>query len=330
MTFFCKPTPLPPTVKILQVAVSSTHYIALSADKVVFTWGEGKRGQLGHPHAPMWLQDPTPVQDLADRSIAAVAAGDGFSVFLSHSGILMTCGDGTFGCLGHSDWNNTTSPKLIEKLLNEEVKKVVCGDHHTMALTSSGDVYIWGRGDCGRLGTGQEQDLCEPAKLKLAENLTVKSLHCGPDSSAFITENGVVHAWGSNIYNKLGLTYSFFQTVGLKAKIEEKILVPQIVKTLRSWKIVELSLSTNHSAALTECGRVVTMGSNVEGQTGHHYAYPSVVADVEDKVAMSVTSGPTYTVMTSVENALYFWGTKYLNPESKVRIQYQTTFIIRT
>jgi len=42
-----------------------------------------------------------------------VGAGDGFSVFVSGSGMLMTCGDGSFGCLGHSDWNNLSKPKLI-------------------------------------------------------------------------------------------------------------------------------------------------------------------------------------------------------------------------
>ena len=44
-----------------------------------------------------------------------VGAGDGFSVFVTDSGMVMTCGDGTFGCLGHGDWNNVTKPKLIGK-----------------------------------------------------------------------------------------------------------------------------------------------------------------------------------------------------------------------
>ena len=37
---------------------------------------------------------------LKAKSITKVGAGDGFSVFASDNGILMTCGDGTLGCLG--------------------------------------------------------------------------------------------------------------------------------------------------------------------------------------------------------------------------------------
>ncbi len=35
----------------------------------------------------------------------------------SDNGIVMTCGDGSFGALGHGDWNSVARPKLIEQLL---------------------------------------------------------------------------------------------------------------------------------------------------------------------------------------------------------------------
>jgi len=40
-----------------------------------------------------------------------------FTVFSSDNGIVMTCGDGSFGCLGHGDWLDTVRPRLIEALL---------------------------------------------------------------------------------------------------------------------------------------------------------------------------------------------------------------------
>ena len=42
------PVPLPPRSRIQQVAVSNTHIVVLTAEGLVFTWGEGKKGQLGH------------------------------------------------------------------------------------------------------------------------------------------------------------------------------------------------------------------------------------------------------------------------------------------
>lgn len=80
---------------------------------LVYTWGEGKKGQLGHESLEQWRGYPTAVEALKEKGITRVVAGDGFSVFASDNGIVMTCGDGTFGCLGHGDWNSSSKPKLI-------------------------------------------------------------------------------------------------------------------------------------------------------------------------------------------------------------------------
>ena len=64
-----------------QVSVSNTHIIALASDHLVFTWGEGRRGQLGHGEVESWRSRPHCVEALKAKSIRRVAAGDGFSVF---------------------------------------------------------------------------------------------------------------------------------------------------------------------------------------------------------------------------------------------------------
>ena len=47
-----------------------------------------------------------------------VAAGDGFSVFASDSGAVLTCGDGAAGCLGHGDYSHCVRPRLVGKALH--------------------------------------------------------------------------------------------------------------------------------------------------------------------------------------------------------------------
>ena len=84
----------------LQVSVSTSHIVALTSDLLVFTWGDGRRGQLGHGELETWRSRPEAVESLKTKSITKVGAGDGFSVFASDNGIVMTCGDGTLGCLG--------------------------------------------------------------------------------------------------------------------------------------------------------------------------------------------------------------------------------------
>ncbi len=64
-----------------QVSVSNTHIVALTSDLLVFTWGEGRRGQLGHGEVESWRSRPCCVEALKTKSITHVGAGDGFSVF---------------------------------------------------------------------------------------------------------------------------------------------------------------------------------------------------------------------------------------------------------
>lgn len=86
------------------------------AEPLVFTWGAGERGELGHGELVPWIGQPRCLDALKGKNVRCVAAGDGFSVFVSDSGMIMTCGDGTFGCLGHGDWNNALKPRLVGKM----------------------------------------------------------------------------------------------------------------------------------------------------------------------------------------------------------------------
>ncbi|KAK8731098.1 hypothetical protein OTU49_007797, partial [Cherax quadricarinatus] len=102
---------------------------------------------------------PTVVESLKGKAITRVCAGDGFSIFASDNGIVMTCGEGTTGCLGHGDWNTSVKPKLIERLLAVDVGAISCGSQHVVVVAAEGAVMTWGCGEGGRLGTGQEDDL---------------------------------------------------------------------------------------------------------------------------------------------------------------------------
>ena len=93
-----------------------------------------------------WRSRPTCVEALKGKAITRVAAGNGFSVFSSDNGIVMTCGDGSFGALGHGDWNSSARPMLIEQLLSVDVVGVGAGTEHVVVVGGQGDVYAWGRG----------------------------------------------------------------------------------------------------------------------------------------------------------------------------------------
>lgn len=63
------------------------------------------------------------------------------------------------GALGHGDKQHQFYPKKVDffEKNNIKVKKLSAGLYHTVALTTEGDVYSWGRGLYGVLGNASNQ-----------------------------------------------------------------------------------------------------------------------------------------------------------------------------
>lgn len=74
---------------------------------------------------------------------------------------------------------------------------MACGLLHS-ALVVDGKVWIWGKGDGGRLGFGDERSVFEP---ELNPNLdAVRMLALGGVHSAMLTRNGEVFAcWNTKM-----------------------------------------------------------------------------------------------------------------------------------
>ena len=49
-------------------------------------------------------------------------------------------------------------PEMIQELLTHDVQVLECGESHVVMLNHDGMVFVWGSGDCGRLGTGSGDD----------------------------------------------------------------------------------------------------------------------------------------------------------------------------
>ena len=307
------PVPLPPRSRIQQVAVSNTHIVVLTAEGLVFTWGEGKKGQLGHGELEAWRSRPLCVEALKGKSITRVGAGDGFSVFSSDNGIVMTCGDGSFGALGHGDWNSSARPLLIEQLLSVDVVDVGCGAEHVVVVGGRGDVYSWGRGQAGRLGLNSEEDQCSPREVELnTEEIYITNVECGTDGTMFISHEGHLYACGSNQHNKLGLNE---QRGWILSGEVNQALLPTRVKSVKQ-KMISVSLGADHTACLSEDGQLTTFGRNSEGQLGRGHAragsssMPGSVRGMSGRVVCMVECGATFTVCATLDNVLHFWGTR--------------------
>ncbi|XP_029199657.2 uncharacterized protein LOC114964483 isoform X1 [Acropora millepora] len=312
------PVEIPAKGQLREISVGNSHVAMVTMEHAVFTWGSNSCGQLGHGDCNR-RDKPIQVEALQSKSILRVCCGGDFTVFVTDNGIVMTCGMGEQGCLGHGDWSNSSKPKLIEALLSFDVTCVSCGPAHVAVVTSDGIVFTWGCGNDGRLGHGDEDNQCLPTEVvAIDDTVSIKQVKCGFDGTMFLTDTGALLACGSNANNKLGLNNRQGFLVQMKNLLNKVQVdgknVPTAVKVLSKHRVLDVSLGANHSAALVEPGLVYTFGDNQMGQLACGNCkprdVPAIVKALEDKTTAMVFCGDGFTVAGTNENDLFFWGTR--------------------
>lgn len=59
---------------------------------------------------------------------------------------------------------------------------------------------------------------CEPTAVVLPAEERPVSVHCGADCTAVVTTKSLVYVCGRNTHNKLGISYSMFQSIGIQVR----------------------------------------------------------------------------------------------------------------
>lgn len=80
----------------------------------------------------------------------------------------------------------------------QDIVKINAGNEHSLALTKTGDMYIWGSG--ALTGFEDVENKYVPTKHKFFKNrgLKISKVACGGLHSCVITTDGNLYTWGSN------------------------------------------------------------------------------------------------------------------------------------
>ncbi|VVB17538.1 unnamed protein product [Arabis nemorensis] len=173
-------------------------------------------------------------------------------------------------------------------------------------LTIDGDLWIWGKGDGGRLGFGQEDSVFAPKLNPLFEEHSIRCVALGGLHSVALTHQGDVFTWG----------YGGFGALGHSVYTRE--LVPRRVDGSWDCKISAIATSGTHTAAITESGDLYMWGRE-EGDgrlglgpgrgpnEGGGLSVPSKVKALKVPLA-SVSCGGFFTMALTQEGQLWNWG----------------------
>nr|VDD52478.1 unnamed protein product [Brassica oleracea] len=245
-----------------QVAAGLHFTVFLSREGRVFTCGSNTHGQLGHgdtldspiPRAVEFFQSVGPV--------VQIAAGPSYVLAVTQDGSVYSFGSGSSFCLGHGEQQDEHQPRVIQafKRKGVHILRVSAGDEHAVALDSNGRVYTWGKGYCGALGHGDENDKITPQVLVSLNNCLVVQVCARKRKTFVLVEGGVLYGFGWMGFGSLG-----FPDRG----VSDKVLRPRVLESLKPHRVSQVSTGLYHTIVVTQTGRIFGFGDNERAQFGH-------------------------------------------------------------
>ncbi|KNC50223.1 UVB-resistance protein UVR8 [Thecamonas trahens ATCC 50062] len=290
---------------------------AHSAGRVA-AFGFSMYGQCG-TGATSSIRSPRLLAALDGVCIAAVTAGEYHSAALSADGAVYTWGKGDDGQLGLGATGQAVLPTQVVALDGIRIASVSAGGAHTVALDAAGNVFAWGRGSSGQLGTGGTGSECSPVAVSFVDVLDagerIVDIAAGSDFTLFLTSAGGVLATGSGMYGRLGTGSTL------------SALSPVRLAKLDGASITHVAAGTHCGMALSQStGAVYAWGFGKLSPTpmdqlmdlgitavaaGQYHGAASALALVQPLPQLSfvdVAAGDDHTLALAADGSLYSWG----------------------
>lgn len=244
-----------PAVTLLfsKIACGGMHSAAIDLTGHVWCWGRADSGQTGSgkwvfSHFP-GLAYPKKIENVS--GIIDVCCGGFHTTVLAENGRAMAMGKEDFGVLGTGIANSkqmkqgTETLTDIAALTDEKIVGISCGGWHSMFWTEDGKLYSCGKGEYGRLGLGNEENIPSPTLVTFEDpSVRVQSASCGGSHSLILTTDGRVFAVGRSDDGRLGLG----------SDLKPKIMTPYLVTpdTNVAFTVVQVVAGGAHSLVLVQ------------------------------------------------------------------------------
>jgi len=105
-------------------------------------------------------------KEMTPRSWRNIAIGQHHAICLEEDGKVYALGRQEYGRLGLGEGGSDAIVPSHVTSLESECIEVACGTAVSYAVTEKGECLAWGMGTNGQLGTGEEDDVYEPTKMK--------------------------------------------------------------------------------------------------------------------------------------------------------------------
>lgn len=213
------------------VSIGQGFVAVIKRDTSLWMWGDNSYGQLGigmdtaksNSWGSLWQAEPVRVME----NVTAIGTGKSHTAAITSDGSLWMWGLNADGQIGngkvfarkennthtwhhygysYEDCKAVCEDKPVKIL--DHVVSVSAGANHTMAVTSDGSLWAWGRNQLGQLGIGtsgtdnKEDEIRKSTPIKVMDN--VASVSAGNGFTIAVKTDASIWTWGRNTNGQLG------------------------------------------------------------------------------------------------------------------------------
>ncbi|XP_045647665.1 probable E3 ubiquitin-protein ligase HERC6 [Ursus americanus] len=248
--------------ELLRAASGERHSLLLLSNGELHSCGDNSQGQLGRKGVQR-DEHPKRIRTLDNLRVDLVSCGKEHSLAVCYKGRVFAWGAGSEGQLGVGEFKEINLiPTKIKTLTGIKIIQVSCGHYHSLALSEGGQVFSWGSNSHGQLGLGKKcPSQASPQRVRSLDGIPLTQVAAGGAHSFALSLSGASFGWGSNNAGQLALRQNNVPVVQSHK--------PRSVGALKNLGVIYISCGYEHTAVLTQTGKVFTFGGNSYGQLGH-------------------------------------------------------------
>eukprot|EP00435_Cladocopium_sp_Y103_P043988 s175_g12.t1 len=229
--------------RIRHAAGGWRHFLAVTEDGELLSWGHNEYGQLGDG-SQQKRRTPTVTPLPGDVRATIVAAGSYHSLVLTETGEVLAAGFGY-----------TKAGQQFLQVIRTGVTMVVAGTSHNLALTKTGTVLAWGANDHGQVGNGLLDFQPTPTAVE-RQQLIIAAGGC---QSFCANEFYFVKAWGHGVVPVDDRSYDCPARYSVAEPSE--LFIPD--------GAFAIAAGDDHAVIVGSLGQVGCYGANMCGQVGN-------------------------------------------------------------